>query len=84
MAEILSYGLVCVDCAMIIANDDDSGISDATAHRGAIARTNLSHNGRYQVVMACGDDCDGEFSTYPCDYCGDRLDGERHPIAVRS
>lgn len=84
MAEILSYGLACVDCTMIIANDDDSGIENAAEHRENMRKKNLSENGKYQIVNACPENCDGEFSTYPCDVCGSRFDGQRHPIAVMS
>jgi len=78
--HVIFEGQACVDCTLIIANDDGSGITDPAQHRQNIAHVGLGKLGG--VVMACDDDCEGYFSWSPCDYCGSTLGGERHPIAV--
>lgn len=80
MAEVVFEGFACVDCTMIIANGDDSGIEDVEQHHQRIAEQGLYELG--QVVMACDEDCEGHFSSSRCDYCGSYLAGDRHPIAV--
>lgn len=63
MAHIIDDELwVCIDCLMIIANDDASGMDDATEARirSAIARIN--------GYIVCGDETD-EFSHNRCDVC---------------
>ena len=80
--EVVAEGLACEDCCSIIANNDDSGITDPVSHWAAITHIDLSRGGRLNVVMACGEGCEGQFSSQPCDYCGCGLDGKRHPIAV--
>jgi hypothetical protein len=80
MAEVVYEGQACVDCVMLIANDDDSGINDPMRKYAEIAAVGLGKLG--DVVMACDEDCEGEFSAAGCDYCGSTLAGDRHPIAV--
>jgi hypothetical protein len=78
---IATYGLVCIDCAMVIANGDTSGIEDLPAWEARVTKQNPTENGRYDIVMSCSENCDGEFSTARCNYCGTTDDGERHPVA---
>ena len=82
MVAVVFEGHACTDCACIIANADDSGIADPAAHWERIGRTALYALGN--VVMACPEDCNGEFRTDACDYCGETDHGDRHPIAVLS
>lgn len=74
-------GAVCVDCLMVIANADASGIADYAEWSRMVARADATDGGKYDVVPACDDDCEGYFSWSSCDYCGSSLGGERHPIA---
>jgi hypothetical protein len=78
--EVVYEGYACTDCTMLIANGDDSGIAEPMQHYAAIASVGLDKLGH--VVMACSDDCEGEFRTDSCDYCGTSLHGDRHLIAV--
>lgn len=75
-----SYDIeVCVDCAMMIANGDDSGIDNTDAWYHAVMAKGML---RFDVAMSCGDDCAGYFSKSACDYCGSRLAGDRHPAVL--
>lgn len=67
MASVTWKGIACIDCACIIANDDDSGIADATAHRARMAAENAVRHG-YLVI---GDSIDAGEVT--CDTCGAEL-----------
>lgn len=80
MVDAVYEGFACVDCTMIIANDDDSGVLEPMRKRQEIAHVGLGKLG--DVVMACDDDCEGSFRTNGCDYCGSTLAGDMHPIAV--
>lgn len=80
MISVVYEGFACTDCVQLIANDDDSGITDPMMHYQQIRHVGLSKLGH--VVMACADDCEGQFRTDSCDYCGTTLAGDRHPIAV--
>lgn len=80
MAHVLTEGECCVDCLTMIANGDDSGM---TPERSAEVQKAIGECGGYPVA-SCGDDCEGGFSWSPCDLCGSRLGGERHPFAVLS
>lgn len=64
----------------MIANDEWSGIEDPMRKHQEIAHIGLDKLGL--IAMACEDDCEGEFRTDACDYCGTTLAGDRHPIAV--
>ena len=70
-------GEVCVDCLMIIANDDDSGMSaeQAEASRAGIADWRAEG---YTVVA--NDFEDPSFGSFPCEVCGSRDGGDRFPV----
>ncbi len=82
MAEIVADDLmVCVVCTHLIANGEYVDGTDAAEIAGKALETRWADA---QLVMACGEDCDGEFGTRPCDGCGDELHGDRHPaVALR-
>jgi hypothetical protein len=80
MVEVIYDGHACEDCTMLIANGDDSGIADPMRKYQEIAHVGLGKLGH--VVMACDDDCEGEFRSDDCDYCGTTLAGVCHPIVV--
>lgn len=80
MAKVVFEGHACVDCVMAIANGDTSGIEDLEAWEKRVDSVALWKLGN--VVVNCPEDCEGEFRTDDCDYCGDHLHGDRHPIAV--
>jgi hypothetical protein len=70
---------VCVDCLMVIANDDATGIEDddrAEAVRRAVYGTE-----GYWVADST-EETDLEFSWSPCDCCGSSLGGSRHRCAI--
>lgn len=74
-----TYGSsACVDCVMIIANDDDSGMDDYTAKiiRAALAAYN--HDGMSVNVDTI--DNEPHFSGSQCDVCQTRLAGDRLPV----
>lgn len=69
-------GAVCQDCALIIANDDDSGVSDAAAHRERMA----ANAPRGHAVVTCdGEDEHETFARTACTACGSTLAGDRCP-----
>ena len=78
MARIIDDDVwCCIDCLMLVANGDDSGMDDATAEncRESIASI--------QGSLVCNDhDDDIEFSRQPCDVCGSPLAGSRHHLAI--
>jgi hypothetical protein len=65
---------VCVDCAMLIANGEGTD-----EHADAVA---ARWPGMNTLVLACPEDCEGWFSSSPCDGCGSTLDGDRHPAVA--
>jgi len=76
--------MVCVDCAMFIANDDLSRLDyhflpDEAEQREIAIRNSVQHqiNQGNHIVMRNSDD-DIEFSKSPCDCCADHLHGYRH------
>lgn len=78
MAEIVAEGQACIDCALLIANDDTSGMTD-----GAAAELRANVAGKcvgLDPVMACPDECEGFFSWAGCDVCGSSLGGDFHPV----
>lgn len=76
MAEQVYTDLsVCADCAMLIANGEDSdGVAERVAERWGDLAVHL--------VLSCSgcDDCG--FSWASCDGCGSTLGGDRHAAAV--
>lgn len=78
MAQIVFEGAVCIDCLMVIANDDWSGIANPDEHRAAIEDTALCELG----AVVPGDMDTAYYGTEPCDYCATALHGDRYPIAV--
>jgi len=76
--------MVCVDCAMFIANDDLSGLdyhflSDESEQREIAIRNGVQYQNDQDnhIVMGNSDD-DIEFSKSPCNCCGDHLHGYRY------
>lgn len=69
---------VCIDCLMMIANGDSSGIDDFPAWESRVDSYDATEGGRWAVVP----DSDGEqfFSWASCDYCGTCLGGDRFPV----
>jgi len=63
---------LCVDCVMILCNDDDSGCREPERHREALAERWGSEP--YRIVVT-GEEY--HFSRRPCDGCGDDDDGDR-------
>ena len=71
-------GTACVDCVMIIANDDDSGMDSDTAVkiRAALA----AYNSDGMSVNVDTIDSEPRFSDSQCDVCETRLAGDRLPV----
>ncbi len=79
MAEILADDCsVCVDCLMVIANDDSRGIEDAAREKVVRAAVYGRKDGGYWTA---GNDELG-FSWQPCDCCNSPLGGDRHAAAI--
>jgi hypothetical protein len=67
----------CVDCLMLVANGDASGMDDETEARCTKGIES------YDGYLVCNDhDDDKEFSSSPCDVCGSHLAGSRHHLAA--
>lgn len=99
MATILDdEAWLCVDCGLIVANDDDSGIENAPGHRAAMAAESELNPG-HRVVSGCEyeggaewceshehrtERCrfDREFSSVRCDGCGTYLAGYRFAAVI--
>lgn len=77
--------MVCVDCLMVIANGDYSGLAIDPSTEDQ--RTKEINDGLDSVegYVACGDsDKDYDFSSRPCGCCGSHLAGSRHHCVVLS
>ena len=70
-------GDVCVDCLMVIANGDTSGIDDVASWELRVDAKNPTDDGAYMVVPV-GDET--WFGRGACDYCGSTLAGDRHDV----
>ena len=75
----------CVDCLMLVANDDvtDGDGNDITAEHAAkvIAYLGIPRVLTY-LAPACDEDCEGHFSWSQCESCGSWLGGDRHPLVL--
>jgi hypothetical protein len=84
MAQVVDDEIwACVDCLMIVANDDASGMDDETE---AKCRAGVSKFDGY-LVCNFGSDEDSEegireFSSCGCDVCGSPLAGTFHRLAL--
>ncbi len=71
--------VMCVDCALILANDDDSGMteSEGLAHRDRMS----SHIYTYWIGVRLDTfvvgDAGAHFSSHPCEICGEQSHGDR-------
>ena len=75
MAKIIVDNLVfCEDCTIAAVNGDYSGIEDEQQY--ADTTTGLERLGKIGAVCHAGREPD-EFSSRPCDCCGNRLVGSR-------
>lgn len=81
MVSIVFEGYACIDCAVVIANDDDSGVSDSVREEWERGMENVALYELGNIVV--GDEYN-EFSTRRCDSCGTHLAGARQSIAVLS
>jgi hypothetical protein len=77
--EITTGVAVCQDCAMMLANGE-LGQGDDTADRIHAERI-AKRWSVGELVLDCGEDCEGWFSWTECDGCGSTLGGDRHPAA---
>lgn len=71
------YLTVCIDCALLIANDDLSALApeDEQQHRDMFAAYQEDTNGYLVVTL---DEDDGEhFGSTPCAGCGTTMAGTR-------
>jgi hypothetical protein len=88
MLQTLVTGELCVDCALIVANDDDSGCEDPFAARDALACetvsliASLEDEGYAQISGWIVTGEDAYFGTRPCDGCGDGSHGDRIEAVV--
>ena len=73
--KIETIGECCTDCALIIVNDDDSGINDPATHRAAMAR---GYERLGCIAYYVGDDVG--FSYRSCDVCDSGLGGDRFEL----
>lgn len=71
-------GSACIDCTMVIANDDYTGMSEdrAIVIREALVRLNREG---YSVNVDTYD-AEPSFSHSECDICMSRLAGDRVPV----
>jgi secreted PhoX family phosphatase len=87
MVSVEYEGKACVDCLMVIANGDLSGMTDKqrVEWETAVENNDPTFGGRLQVVVT-GNPDDEDGSSYflnhgRCDYCGRTQGGDFHPIA---
>lgn len=71
-------GSACIDCVMVIANDDTSGMDDDTAARIYNALAAYNEDGMSVNVDTIDDE--PHFSDSQCDVCETRLAGHRIPV----
>ena len=78
--------MVCSDCIQVIANGDYSGLdySCDVEEKFSEKRVDEINAGlEDNPGIACGDaDKDEEFSTQPCECCGESLHGSRHHCVI--
>lgn len=74
MVKVINTLQACIDCVMIIANDDASGMDDATEKA---CREGIAAIEGYLVV---GDEVG--FSWKGCDVCKNGLGGDMHEVHV--
>ena len=67
----VEIGEICDDCAILLANDDASGMSAEREHecRIGIARTQLLPDGRYGYLVVQDPEAEGE-QEFECNCCG--------------
>jgi hypothetical protein len=65
---------VCEDCAMLVANGETPPDNDAFDM--------LPRWEGWHIALTCPDDCGGFYAIHPCDGCGTRLHGTRHPATA--
>lgn len=85
MREIYDGLKVCIDCTMFIANGEVfDGTGDITAEHAAIMEREWANADALlrDLVLACPENCEGEFSWHACDGCGSTLAGDRHPAVA--
>jgi hypothetical protein len=89
MATVIDDNLmVCVDCLMVIANGDYTGLDYHTTpnspdHGTMRAREIDDGLDSIKGYVCAGDsENDNEFSWYPCHCCGSKLGGSRHHCVV--
>ncbi len=75
MNTYVEFGQACDDCVIAIANNDYTGMDDATEAR---VRAGIERIGQYLVV---GDE--SGFSNHRCDVCND-MPGNRHAVGYIS
>lgn len=71
-------GSVCIDCLMVIANGDTSGIDDLEGWEKAVEAVDALEGGRFMAVLV-GEDT--FFGVGRCAFCGSTLAGDRHDVA---
>jgi hypothetical protein len=72
---------VCVDCLAQDANGESEGADDGFLERFTRAMESARADG-WEYSNNCPEDCEGGFSWAPCDFCGSRLGGDRHPAVL--
>jgi hypothetical protein len=77
--QVIDGGSVCIDCAMVIANGDTSGISDLELWEAMIGEHDPTENGKWTYVIDSGE---AHFSCRRCDYCGSNLAGDRLNVTI--
>ena len=68
--------VICIDCLFYLAN----GVEDNATLQAAKNMANLWGNA--YLTINCPEECDGHFSSHPCDGCGSHLAGDRHPAVA--
>ena len=80
--QVIAEISVCVDCLIMIANGDVSGIDNEDRIAEVIAGMDrLTTDGAHLVA---GDSDDGNFRWTPCECCGSELGGDRHAAVLLS
>lgn len=77
---------VCVDCAMLAANDDDSGAADGARDRYAdgMEEWRAAMGGDVVCVVSTDEDSRHFRNRGPCDVCGTMLGGDYYAATIIS
>lgn len=79
MTKLIAEVWACSDCAMIIANDDDTGMTEERAEE---VREGIAAFRKRRETLVVDSDLYEDFSTVGCYVCGTGLAGARFVVSI--